>query len=73
MTNSAKDVISQALELKASDRSVVAEALLASLDSPDLQIDEVWSKEADARVEAYNRGEIDTIEAKDVFARHQRS
>ena len=73
MTNSAKDVISQALELKASERSVIAEALLASLDSPDLRIDEVWSKEADARIEAYNRGEIEAVSAKDVFARHQKS
>ena len=73
MSNSAKTVISQALELKASERSVVAEALLASLDSPDLRIDEIWSKEADARVEAYNQGEIDTIPAKDVFAKHQKS
>lgn len=73
MTNSAKDVISQALELKASERSVIAEALLASLDSPDHRIDEIWAKEVDARIEAYNRGDIDAISAEDVFARLQTS
>jgi putative addiction module component (TIGR02574 family) len=72
MTNSAKNVISQALELKASERSVIAEALLASLDSPDHRIDEIWSKEIDARIEAYDRGDIDSIAAEDVFARHQK-
>ncbi|MGK0439140.1 MAG: putative addiction module component (TIGR02574 family) [Paracoccaceae bacterium] len=73
MTNSAKDVISQALELKASERSMIAEALLASLDSPDHRIDETWSNEVDARIDAYNRGDIDAIAAEDVFARLQKS
>ena len=52
-------VVNQALELTASERSGVIEKLLISLDMPDDSIDTIWEKEADARIEAYEKGEIE--------------
>jgi putative addiction module component (TIGR02574 family) len=71
MTDSAKSLIDQALKLKASERAAVAERLLASLDVPDPAIDAAWAHEANARVEAHDRGDIESVPAEDVFAKYR--
>lgn len=70
MTDSTNAVIDQALKLTARERAAVAERLLMSLDVPDPEIDAAWAREADARVEAHDCGEIGSIPAEDVFARY---
>ncbi len=72
MTNTANTILDQALELSASERAIVAEKLLFSLDSPDSKIDAIWAKEADFRVEAYNKGEIEAIPSEEVFAKYHK-
>ena len=71
MTESANTILNQALELTASERADVAEKLLSSLDTPDSRIDSVWAKEADARVEAFERGEIGSTSAEEVFKKYR--
>ncbi len=71
MTNSANMILDQALELSATERAIVAEKLLFSLDSPGSKIDDLWAKEADFRVEAYKKGEIKAIPAEEVFAKNR--
>ena len=71
MANSANMILDQALELSATERAIVAEKLLFSLDSPDSKIDDIWAKEADSRVEAYKRGELKAIPAEEVFAKYR--
>lgn len=71
MTNSATAVIDQALKLKASERAAIAERLLLSLDAPDAEIDATWAHEANARVEAHDRGQIASVAAEDVFAKYK--
>ena len=71
MTNSANIILDQALKLSATERAIVAEKLLSSLDSPDSKIDDDSAKEADSRVEAYKKGEIEAIPAEEVFAKYR--
>ncbi len=71
MTKSVNTILNQALELTASERSDVVEKLLSSLDTPDARIDSIWAKEADARVEAYERGEVGSITAEEVFKKYR--
>ncbi|WP_414648931.1 addiction module protein [Dokdonella sp.] len=71
MTNTAKSVIEKALKLRASERAAVAERILMSLDTPNPEIDAAWACEADARVEAYERGDIEAISARAVFAKYK--
>ncbi len=72
MTNTANTILDQALELSSTERAVVAEKLLFSLDSPDSKIDAIWANEADSRVEAYNKGEIEAISSGKVFAKYHK-
>lgn len=72
MNNSAKQIIAQALELPAADRAEIADHLLSSLDQPDPTIDALWAKEVEARISAYERGEIKALSIQEVFGKYEK-
>lgn len=68
MSDRGNEILEEALSLPAVERAELAERLLSSLDTPDRQrVDELWASEAEDRLDAYERGEIKTIPAKQVF------
>jgi putative addiction module component (TIGR02574 family) len=67
MAASAKSVLAQALKLSASDRAALVENLILSLDKPDSSLDAEWLKEAEDRLAAYRSGELEAIDADEVF------
>lgn len=67
MSELAEKLIEQAPGLPANERAVFAERLLSSLDADLSEIDQFWAKEAEDRLDAYERGEIDAIPAEDGF------
>jgi putative addiction module component (TIGR02574 family) len=55
------------------DRSRLVELLLESLhESPLFEIEAAWDAEIVRRVEAYERGEVETFAAEDVFGEARR-
>lgn len=72
MSKAAKKILEQALNLSQRERAVVAEGLLSSLDKPDPAIDELWAREAEARIDAAERGEAETVSEQEVFAKYER-
>ena len=60
-------VLHDALTLSPAERAQVAESLLSSLDRPDPALDQLWLREAKDRLAAFHRGEMDAIDADDVF------
>jgi len=55
------------------ERSRLVELLLESLHEPPLsEIEAAWHKEIEGRVAAYERGEVETFAAEDVFAEARR-
>jgi putative addiction module component (TIGR02574 family) len=68
MSKLGKEIMAVALKLPASERAVLADELLHSLDKTDPEIDALWAKEAEDRLAAYDRGEIDAIDADAVLA-----
>jgi putative addiction module component (TIGR02574 family) len=73
MKESADTILHQALELSASERSEIVEKLLSSLQEEDSALNAVWALEADARIEAFDRGDIDCIAAEEVFGKYRKS
>lgn len=68
MSNRRAEILEEALSLPAAERAEIAERLLSSLDAPDRRrLDGLWASEAEDRLDAYERGEIKTIPAKQVF------
>nr|VFJ87047.1 MAG: putative addiction module component, TIGR02574 family [Candidatus Kentron sp. H]VFJ88705.1 MAG: putative addiction module component, TIGR02574 family [Candidatus Kentron sp. H]VFJ94977.1 MAG: putative addiction module component, TIGR02574 family [Candidatus Kentron sp. H]VFJ96836.1 MAG: putative addiction module component, TIGR02574 family [Candidatus Kentron sp. H]VFJ97444.1 MAG: putative addiction module component, TIGR02574 family [Candidatus Kentron sp. H] len=73
MTAVAEKVLREALELPPVDRAGLIERLFRSFDSSgNGPVDSAWATEVEARIDAYNRGEIDASPAEDVLARMNR-
>lgn len=59
----------QARTLSPDERARLAEVLLESLhDTSMSEIETEWQREIESRVAAYDRGEVQTYSAEDVFA-----
>lgn len=70
MSEAAKHLIDQALELSSSERAIVAEQILLSLDRPDPEIDAVWAGEAEDRIDAYVQGKIEGVSLNKVLGKY---
>jgi putative addiction module component (TIGR02574 family) len=68
MSVNLSEVERQAFELSVKERAVLAEHLLASLDSLTLtENEELWLDEADRRYKAYKSGQTDSFSAASVI------
>lgn len=61
------EVLEQALKLRPSEKFLVVEGLLNSLDEPDVELDEIWAIEAEKRLTAYREGKLKAIPLAEVF------
>jgi len=67
------DLEQQACTLLPEERAQLAEVLLESLyDSSLSEIESEWKREIENRVAAFDRGELQTYPAEDVFAEARR-
>lgn len=62
----------KALELKPVERIRLVEAILYSLDKADPDIEESWKVEAEARYEAFKRGELEAVGWDEIKKRYER-
>ncbi|HEV7475784.1 MAG TPA: addiction module protein [Pyrinomonadaceae bacterium] len=69
MATTTDDLLKQVLGLPPGERARLAEQLLESLESPNERNRALWAEEAERRVEAYERGELEANPAEEVFAR----
>ncbi len=60
----------QAIELKPVERIKLVEAILYSLDKPDPDIEKSWIAEAEARYEAYKKGELQATDWNEIKKRY---
>ncbi|MDR0779074.1 MAG: addiction module protein [Pseudomonadales bacterium] len=72
MLASLKQIEAQAIRLDAEERAKLAESMLESLRSPIEEVEKAWIKEIEERVAAYDRGDVSTDTAEDVFAQARR-
>jgi putative addiction module component (TIGR02574 family) len=70
MSASSEQILKEALALPLQERAELVEQLLATFQSPpDPHLDELWAREAEDRLDAYDRGELKAVPAEDVFNR----
>lgn len=69
MNSTSQAIIEQAKQLSALEKIEVVDALLASVDKPDAEVDKQWANEAEGRLAAYHRGEIKALDLKQVLAK----
>ena len=57
--------------LKPSQKAELIDKLLSALDKPDREIDGLWAKEAEDRIDAYNQGKIKAVPLEKVFEKYK--
>ena len=68
MTKHMQDVLEKAVDLPPIERAELVEGILSSFNFPSRSaIDAAWGQETEDRIDAYDRGEIETIPASKVF------
>ncbi len=71
MTDTGKKILTEALKLSPIEKAELVENVLSSFDLPAKKInEELWAKEAEDRIDAYERGEMKSIPAKKVFKKN---
>jgi putative addiction module component (TIGR02574 family) len=69
MPKHGRQILAEALKLPPVERAELIEGLLTSFDfQSGKTIDALWAQEAEDRIDAFERGEMAAIPAKDVFA-----
>jgi hypothetical protein len=46
---------------------------LKSLDEPDAEIDKLWKQESEARIDAYEKGQLKSVSAAEVFSKYKKT
>jgi putative addiction module component (TIGR02574 family) len=68
MTKKTEKVLSKALELSPIERAELVEQILSSFEFVSRKsMDELWAREAEERIDAYDAGKIKSSPADDVF------
>jgi len=64
------NIFKEALELSPSEKAQLIDKLIATLDKPDKKIDELWAKEAEDRIDAYDQGKIKAISLEKILQKY---
>lgn len=73
MADLVDELAARGRSLKPEDRSRLVDLLLESLHEPPLaEIEAAWEQEITKRIAAFERGEVATMAAEDVFAEARR-
>lgn len=72
MSTSLDQIKEQVRALSDEERAKLAESILESLHLPLSEIEAAWAEEIEQRVAAFDRGEMSTYAAEDVFAEAHR-
>ena len=65
------NIFKEALKLTPSEKAQLIDKLIAILDKPDKEIDELWAREAENRLDAYDQGSIKAISLERVLQKYR--
>lgn len=66
-----KQVLKKVLKMTPVERAEIVDQLLQSLDEPDKEIDKLWKKEVEDRIDAFESGKIQTVTVKEVLKKYK--
>ena len=64
-----EEILQQLLSLPVETRARLAHQLLESLEPPNERNRELWAREVESRLDAYERGELKAVPGEEVLAR----
>lgn len=66
-----KDIFDKALSLNPLEKADLVDRLLSSLDQPDQSITELWAREAESRLDAYEQGKLKAVSLEKVLSKYK--
>ena len=66
-----KELLEKILSLSLDEKAELVEQLMVSLEQPDKELDKLWIKEAEDRLDAHERGEIKAISLEEVLKKYK--
>lgn len=64
-------MLKEVLTLSPSEKARLIDKLISTLDQPAKDIDGLWAKEAESRIDAYEQGEIKAVTLEDVLSKYR--
>jgi len=69
--NTTETLLKEALTLNSFQKAQLIDKLISSLDKSDSEIDELWAKESEDRIDAYNTGKLKAISLEKVLHKYR--
>lgn len=66
-----KDLIERVLSLSPTEKAELVDKLLSSLDQTDPELDKLWAKEAESRIDAYEQGRLKAVSLEKVMEKYR--
>lgn len=66
-----ENILTEISPLKPVEKLKLVDETLNSLNQPNSQVDELWAKEAENRIKAYDDGKITSISVEKVFEKYR--
>ena len=70
MTNT-NNIFEEASVLSPFEKAQLIDKLISTLDKPDKEIDELWAKEVEDRIKAYDQGKLKTVSLEEVLQKYK--
>lgn len=65
-------LLKEALVLSIQEKSELIEQLIKSLDEPDPAIDDLWKKEAESRLDAYDEKRLKSVTVREAISKYKK-
>ncbi len=65
-----KKIFKEDSALNPLQQAKLIDKLISNLDKPDKKNDELWAKEVENRIDAYEKGKIKSVSLKEVLAKY---
>ena len=66
-------IFKEASTLSPFEKAQLIDKLISSLDKPDKEIDELWAKEAEDRIDGYDQGKLKAVSLDKVLQKYRQS
>ncbi len=64
-------IFKETLTLSPSEKAQLIDKLLSTLDKSDKEIDELWAKEAEDRIDAYEQGKLKALSLEKILQKYK--
>lgn len=66
-----KEIIKEVIAMSPAKQAELLDLLIRVLDKPDEKLDRLWAKEAESRLDAYQRGDLRALSVEEVLAKYK--